>query len=102
MLKGKTVQHVAYGAGTIIEAKGDTVFVHFKGGGGRGATRKFLTVALFNDDLFPRQKNAEVWATRGMDAQKRSTELTRQTESEAMQKAVDIASVPTKPRGPLS
>lgn len=100
MLKGKTVQHAVYGAGTIIEVKDDAAYVHFQGARSRGATRKFLVAALFNDDLFPRQLNAAIWATRGMDAAKRSQELMRQTESETMQKALDLGHQPTKPRRP--
>lgn len=90
MLNNLVVHHATYGPGTVIATQADTVSVHFKGGG-RGATRKFLIAALFNDDMFPRAKNAALWKLRGMDAYKRSTQLRQQNESDAIADALDLA-----------
>ena len=99
MLQGKTVFHATFGPGTVVSVKEDVAYVQFRGAG-RGATRKFLTEALFNDELFPRAKNAEVWKVRGMDAFKRSNRLVRKTESEAMWEAIHLASKRTPPPDP--
>jgi hypothetical protein len=98
MLKDLVVHHATYGPGTIVAATDDTASVHFRGAG-RGATRRFLIAALFDDDLFPRARNAALWKLRGFDAHKRSTLLKRQNESDAMKQALDLADPRKKPGG---
>lgn len=64
MLKDKPVFHKQFGIGRVIAEVDDTVSVHFSEGR-RGSTRKFMTSMLFEDTGFPRDRNPEVWATRG-------------------------------------
>ena len=64
MLKGKPVHHATFGDGTVVGVGEDTVSVNFQGARGRGFTRKFLLEALFDDEHFPRARNAAAWATR--------------------------------------
>lgn len=99
MLNNLVVHHGTYGPGTVIATQNDTVSVHFKGGG-RGATRRFLIAALFDDDLFPRAKNAALWKLRGFDAYKRSTQLKQTNESDAMRNALDLADARKRPGRP--
>ena len=63
-LMGKPVQHKHFGRGTIVGVGDDTVSINFQGERGRGFTRKFLLTALFDDEHFPKEQNAEAWATR--------------------------------------
>lgn len=64
MLQGKPVHHAHFGRGTVVGVGEDTVSINFQGPRGRGFTRKFMRVALFDDEHFPKALNAEVWATR--------------------------------------
>lgn len=100
MLKGKTVQHRVYGSGAVIDVQGDAAYVQFRGAGSRAATRKFLLAALFDDALFPHDRNAEIWRVRGLDAHKRSKALSRENESEMMQRVLDLNHKPTDRPGP--
>jgi hypothetical protein len=62
MLKGKTLHHVKFGAGTVVAETEDTVSLHFRGSEqrNRGVTRSFLKTMLADKDVFPRHLNPEL------------------------------------------
>jgi hypothetical protein len=98
VLVGKPVHHAQFGPGVVREVRGDTAYVYFEGARGRGISRKFLVEALFNDGLFPKAKNAEVWKTRGLKDFKTATTLKQVNETDAMTQALNLAQQPTKKR----
>lgn len=93
MLMDKPVHHVQFGRGVIIAVREDAVFVNFKGDRGRGVTRKFLIATLFDDESFPKAKNAEVWATKGLGPKRPVKPATPDAAWAAM-----LAKTPPKPK----
>ena len=95
MLEGKRVHHAQFGPGVVREVRGDSAYVYFEGARGRGISRKFLVEALFNDTLFPKDKNAEVWKTRGLKDAKTANTLKQVNETDRLKQALDLAHRPT-------
>jgi hypothetical protein len=62
MLKGKTLHHAKFGAGTVVLETEDTVSIHFRGSEqrNRGVTRKFLSSMLADDEVFPKKLNPDL------------------------------------------